>query len=369
MPTLNFTPSTLIKVIDNLLNDVGEIVLTGEIKNIKISAEKWVFIEVADMGCSVSCFLPISRYGFDLKIGNRAEFLVVAKLTNKAKFSLTIYRYLKLLDIDQLAQKRALDYQKIIEKGYLDPQRKKTLPLFPNKIALITSDNSSALADFEKILSSRNPAIMVDFFPSSVQGVLALRDLKKILKYLSLSHEYDAIVVIRGGGSKDDLSTFDDYELAVQIAKLKTPIVLGIGHEDNFSLGELVADLRASTPTDAANLISTSLSDLINSYQIQLTNFGNQMDNQLELLLSDCVHCQDVIRNTKMRIITDLESHANHYQELINLNDPKTILAKGYSIVRYQNKVVQKLEDLPSVGNLSIELKNGKLALEYVKKN
>lgn len=369
MATLNFTPSTLIQVIDNLLSEIGEIILTGEISSINISAGKWVFIDIIDAKSSVSCFLPLSRYHQDLEIGNKVEFLVGAKLTNKAKFSLTVYQYLKLLDTDKLALKRADDYQKIAKLGYLDPDRKKTLSKYPEKIALITADNSAALADFIKVLTLRNTTPVIDFYPSAVQGVIALASLKKILAKVTKNSQYDVVVLIRGGGSKDDLSVFDEYDLATLIAKSRVPVLVGIGHENDLSLTELVADLRASTPTDAANLVSGPILDLITSYQAKFNNHVNYRQSQLKVLQDFLNSYHRSIINAKTSLFKQAHFQLKHYQNLINLYNPQNILSRGYSIIRINNRIIKDAKLLDTKGDLSIQFRDDTLELEYVKKD
>jgi len=143
----------------------------------------------------------------------------------------------------------------LAREGLFDPAGKRPLPLLPEKIALVTSPDGAALFDFLKIAANRCPAVRIEIVPVRVQGEGAAREICEAIKYLNQKHEADVIVLCRGGGSLEDLWPFNEEVLARAIHASELPVVSAVGHEVDFTIADFVADLRAATPSGAAELL------------------------------------------------------------------------------------------------------------------
>ena len=164
-----------------------------------------------------------------------------------------------------------LAYEQLKEKlrlqGLFDPQHKKPLPLIPRKIGLITSPSGAAVKDFLHTLSRRFPCGQVIFCPSAVQGNEAVFQLINALKQMQDIPGLDVIVITRGGGSLEELWSFNDEKLAWAIFQSKIPVISAVGHETDFTIADFVADVRAATPTAAAEQVAPELQELLRKLQ------------------------------------------------------------------------------------------------------
>jgi exodeoxyribonuclease VII large subunit len=153
--------------------------------------------------------------------------------------------------------------QKLLEEGLFDPSRKRLLPLLPRCVGVVTSPNGAALRDILRVLRRRNDAVDVLIAPARVQGPGASREIANGIEALSSREEVDVILVARGGGSAEDLWSFNEESVARAIHKARVPVISAVGHETDFTLADLVADLRASTPSAAAELVCIARDQLV----------------------------------------------------------------------------------------------------------
>jgi exodeoxyribonuclease VII large subunit len=249
------------------------------------------------------------------------------------------------------------------QEGLLDPLRKRPLPAIPQRIALLTSVPSSALADMLRTAAERWPAAEVIVVPIPVQGPVeaqicaALERVSDQAKALGL----DALVLARGGGSREDLAVFDGEQLARCIAACPVPVVSGVGHEDDITIADLIADYRAATPTAAlvALLPDRSMAlqgiaqlkrHLHDVLQLQLQGFKQQLKTQQERLLA--LHPRHLLQREYQRL--------EHQQQLLQALSPQHLLERGFSLMRNaQGHVVKSIDRLQTGDCLTIELSDG----------
>ena len=151
---------------------------------------------------------------------------------------------------------------KLAAEGLFDPGRKKTLPALPRRIGLVTSSRAAALRDILNILQRRHESVNVLIYPAQVQGDVAASEVSAGVRYLNRHGKVDVIIVARGGGSLEDLFAFNDEELARTIAASKVPVISAIGHETDFTICDFVADRRAATPSEAAEIVVAAKHEL-----------------------------------------------------------------------------------------------------------
>lgn len=149
------------------------------------------------------------------------------------------------------------------EEGLFDPQRKRPLPLLPYKIGIVTSPSGAAIQDILKVLKRRNDRVNVLIFPARVQGDEAKREIVEGIRYLNSRDDIDVIIVGRGGGSLEDLWTFNEESVARAIFESRIPVISAVGHEIDYTISDFVADFRAPTPSAAAEIVSAKREEMI----------------------------------------------------------------------------------------------------------
>ncbi|MEP6632885.1 MAG: exodeoxyribonuclease VII large subunit [Luteimonas sp.] len=260
------TPSQLNTLARSLLEDAFPLVLVeGELGNLSRPASGHLYFTLKDARAQVRCalFKPKSQW---LNFQPREGLRVLAR------GRLTLYEargdYQLILDsleeAGEGALRRAFDAlkAKLQDEGLFDAERKRPLPAYVRKLGVITSPSGAAVRDVLSVLSRRFPLLEVDVLPVPVQGETAAAQIASMLRRADASGRYDALLLARGGGSLEDLWAFNDEYLVRAIAACTTPVVSAIGHETDFSLADFVADLRAPTPSVAAELLAPDRSDL-----------------------------------------------------------------------------------------------------------
>ena len=282
--------------------------------------------------------------------------------------------------------------EKLGKEGLFDEDAKQLLPKHPRHIAVITSPQAAALKDVLSTLARRAPHIPVTIFPSLVQGVDAPPALIKALEAAYAAHtadEIDIILLVRGGGSIEDLWAFNDESLARVIAQSPVPLVSGVGHETDFTIADFVADLRAPTPTGAAELATPDrqalLQDLATFSQKMSTRVSQRIDkeaqrlDQLSLRLSHALPNADRMREKieqltmrldqswQVRINTFSEKH-RHWSSHLELLSPQRTLDRGYAVLL--NNHGQALRDPKSINQgdqVDVHLALGSAQIEVSK--
>ena len=296
--------------------------------------------------------------------------------------------------------------KKLAEKGYFQDSHKVPIPKFPKRIGVITASTGAAVKDIMSTIRRRFPMTEAILFPCLVQGKDAAPDIVRQIKRADL-YGVDTIICGRGGGSIEDLWAFNEEIVADAIYNCNTPIISAVGHEIDWTIADFVADLRAPTPTGAAEMAVPTVSDvttLINNYKIRLNkNIKNmvntkfiklrslrqsfilknpmamyeikeqKLDNLIELLNKNMlnniqnkeirlnkVKLSYVIKNPNMLI----ENKKNKYEMLLNtlkLVNPLGILEKGYSLVKVDDKIVKSTKDIKINDTLDIKLHEGNI--------
>lgn len=195
---------------------------------------------------------------------------------------------------------------KLQEKGYFEQEHKKPLPTFPAQIAVITSLRSDAWQDFRRHSIDRFPHITIHFFDVMVQGQKSATQVIKALRKAD-SLNLDAIAIIRGGGSMEDLVSYNSEELADAIFNAKTPIVVGVGHEKDVTIAQLIADIPSSTPTDAAKIITSSYINL----ESTLFDLKDKMIRIMRFKIANASQSLDIT-------LHQLNLHKGRYEEAVN---------------------------------------------------
>lgn len=232
-----------------------QVVVEGEVSGFKINQGKFVFFDLKDAEATINCFMMLFALKTPIEDGMKIRVTATPKMTKWGKFSLTV-RAVELAGEGALRRSMELLRQKLSAEGLFDPARKRPLPAFPQTVGLITSATSAAYQDFVTILNDRWRGLQIQLIDVTVQGATAPDQIVHAIDHFNtLARPVDVLVLIRGGGSLEDLQAFSTETVARAVAASRTPIVVGVGHEVDTSLADYAADVRAATPTDAARLI------------------------------------------------------------------------------------------------------------------
>ncbi len=272
--------------------------------------------------------------------------------------------------------------EKLEKLGLFDPQHKKKLPAFPQTIALVTSPTGAAVQDMLNVLGRRYPVARVLMCPVQVQGETASEQLTDAINILSMREDVDVIILGRGGGSMEDLWAFNSEELAFAIYNCPIPIISAVGHETDFTISDFVADLRAPTPSAAAELAVPLCSDLLAvlaGYQEQMKNrlvgrleteerilkglTGNPRLTEPGTILEPYMQRLDYLDQKLMAASRQMMSQAkNHWQTLsarLEAYSPLGVLKRGYSLVKKQGAVIHSSRQLAVGERIQLVLGEG----------
>lgn len=316
----------------------------GEITGFKINQGQYVFFDLKDAGGSVGCFMMAWQLRVPVEDGMKVIVTASPKLTQKGKFSLTV-RAIQPSGEGSLKKSFELLKAKLAGEGLFASERKRSLPEIPQYIAVISSTEAAGYADFVKILNDRWGGVKVDVAHVQVQGAGAPDQIIKALRYFNTQEVLpEVIVVIRGGGSADDLSAFNDEPLVREIAASRIPTLVGVGHEVDVTLADLAADVRAATPSNAAQILVPDKQEVIGSVRRSVRTVIGRVEGAMR-------EQQAAVRNGLNGALDMVESKlAENERTLASLRhvlrqvDPGVVLRRGYAIVRGEITAGQVIE-------------------------
>lgn len=360
MQEIIFTPSDFIAVINQTLEYAyPTVIIEGELSNFKISKNRWVYFDLKDEQASVRFFGTIYQLPGPLEDGLEVRVLGTPKLHPRFGFSIT---FQSILPKGEGSLKRAADilYKKLEEEGLFAPERKRLLPALPCKVGLITAADSAAAADFIKIVNERWCGLEISMIDVFVQGDLASSQLVSAIEQMTeLSSLPEVLIITRGGGSAEDLAAFNDERVVRAIAASRIPTLVAIGHEVDISLAELAADQRASTPSNAAQLLVPDKK----SEQRALEDTRNFLNKTTQYILKDSrtylSGSKDLLFNSIQFLINQKYRQLEHDKRLIKIFDPKAVLQRGYAIVLKNNVRLRSIKGLKMGDRLSVQFSDG----------
>lgn len=313
--------------------------IEGEVASFKVNQGKFVFFDIKDASASVGCFMMLFSLRVPIEDGMKVIVTATPKLTPWGKFSLTV-KAIRPSGEGSLKKSFELLKAKLDKEGLFAPERKRSIPAVPSHIAVISSTQAAGYADFIKILNDRWGGVTVDVAHVQVQGDAAPDQIIRALKYFN-SREIlpEVIVIVRGGGSADDLSAFNDELLVREIAASRVPTVVGVGHEIDESLSDLVADVRAATPSNAAQLVVPDRQEIIRATRSRVESLLPRMDRIIGDQRRD-IHAMidDAMNSIEHQVQHRIDSLGRTRQLLAEL-DPNRVLERGYALLRGEAKV------------------------------
>lgn len=378
------------KIMDNDFI-LRNIYVKGEISNLKLHSSGHIYFTLKDPLGKINCVM-FKDDAENLKFvpEDGMEVLVTGRVSVYIKGG-NYQIYCSEMEISGVG-KLYIEFEnlknKLYEEGLFDEKHKKSLPKYPQKIGVVTSPTGAAIRDIINVCKRRNPSIEIVIYPSLVQGENASLNIIKGLDYLDNIKDIDAIILARGGGSLEELWEFNNEEVAREIHKCKKPIVTGVGHETDFTIVDFVSDMRAPTPSAAAEVLVPDIYELnnfiekikdniyentiniINNKKNQLENFNkvlmlNSPLNNIINLYAILDNYKNSLNNSIKRILNSKQQKLEKLNLLICGNNPIKFLNKGFSIVYDDNyNVISSIQDIKKEDIINIKFKDGEAKLK-----
>lgn len=390
-----YTVTQLNLEIKNILrSSFPNIKVIGEVSGFKRSSLDHIYFDLKDENSIIGCVLfkwDQKRINFEIKDGILVK--VVAELTTydkQSKYQLVIKNILPLKEGD-LWQKFEELKKKLQAEGLFDPQRKRPIPKYPSYVGVVTSLYGAAVHDIVSIIKRRAPHINIIIYPVKVQGEDAKYEIANAIKEINENLSFiDVLLVGRGGGSLEDLWAFNEEIVARAIASSKIPTISCVGHETDFTIADFVADLRAATPSAAAETVSNEYYNLIETiktlekrlilglkltYQRIYQKFSIFVNSYFYrkpfILIEDKILSFDEsftkmneLIEKKLKDTINLLENLN--SRLKNLN-PFLPTKKGYAILSKKDKIIKSVNDVEEGDEVDIKLSDG--IIETIVKN
>ena len=366
---------------DNLNN----ILVKGEISNFKHHYTGHMYFTLKDDNSLIKCIM-FKSYTYNLKFVPKDGVSVLAFGTVSVFERDGVYQlYCKAMQEDGMGSlyKAYEELKNKLEKeGLFSKEHKKTLPVMPKIIGVLTSNTGSVIKDIINVSTRRNPNVYIRLYPVPVQGEGAGVKIAEAIKVMNEKKLADVLILARGGGSLEDLWPFNEEVVARAIYESDIPIVSAVGHETDFSISDFVADLRAPTPSAAAEIVVPNIVDIeqnLNTYNIRLKNALRKKVEIMRMRYEKCMKSR--VYTDPLKIINDnyvkldmlIKSMTNSITNKLQLSKTQAIknfskldalsplktLSRGYSIIEKDNKIVKKVEYLRKDDIVNLRLQNG----------
>lgn len=338
--------------------------VVGELANFRISKNRWVYFDLKDEFSSVKFFGTIYQLSGPLEDGLMLQVNGQPRLHPQYGFSINV---LSMQPVGEGSLRRAADLlqAKLTTEGLFDESRKRSLPYPPKRIGLITSGESAAYRDFIKILNHRWAGIEIQLADVQVQGESAPPQIIQAIDYFNTHDEpVDVLIITRGGGSADDLAAFSNEQVTRAVAGSRIPTLVAIGHEIDVSLAELAADVRASTPSNAAELLVPDQAEVMR----QLATQRHALEIALVQTLVDAkrqlASTAEAIYNGLYQTLQDAQRVFKLQKHLLEALSPQAALKRGYAVVKHQGKTLRFIKQVQAGDKLTITLSDGQLRSE-----
>lgn len=384
-----FTVSELNGIIKEILEEFPVITLEGEISNYRPNSSGHLYFNLKDNSSIISAVMfRGAAYSLSFAPKDGMKVQVTGKLSvygPQGKYQIIISK-MSIAgegDILRMIEERK---RKLAAEGLFDQTKKKKLPAFPKTIGIVTSPTGAALRDILQITKRRNKCISVNIFPALVQGTDAAATIAQQIKTANTFNLCDVLIVGRGGGSLEDLLPFSEECVVRAIAESHIPVVSAVGHEIDWALSDYAADLRAPTPSAAAEIVVPQLSE-IKTILLQYSNelYENSMNRvekiklmiksfkpeNLEMqfrsieqpLLQRFDNAKEGLFQNIIQKLRDTRQYIENCETVLENASPQTIFNRGYSMVRNKNsgEIVRSTENIQEGTELEIVPASGKI--------
>jgi len=365
----------------------------GEISNLRSPVSGHIYFTLKDAGAQIRAvvFRNQAKF-FKFKPSDGLHVIcrgMVSVYQERGEYQL-ILDYIEPKGLGALQAALQQLKEKLAKEGFFDSDRKRPLPILPKKIGIVTSPTGAAIRDMLKVFGRRFADISILIYPVRVQGIESAREITEGIYELNQMKDIDIIIIARGGGSQEDLWAFNEEIVARAIYKSKVPVVSAVGHEIDWTIADMVADLRAPTPSAAAEMVIRSKEEFIEkliainsqlrSMMIHRVDDQRILLHRLERGLIDPSRRLKEIRLRLGDVAGRLDIAVSHYLEMVkkdylhiterlNILSPLNMLARGYSITRkIPSMVILRNSKDVSVGDdMNVVLAKGEIFCKVTK--
>ena len=343
------------------------VTIEGELESLRVSKNKWVYFNLKDDHSSVKFFGTVHQLPGPLEDGMLIRVKGTPFLHYLYGFSINV-QFMQPVGEGSLKKAAQLLEAKLTKEGLFDESRKRPISYPPARIGLITSVGSAAYHDFIKILGERWGGISIEVSDVQVQGEIAPSQIVNALEaFNSEKSPVDVVVIIRGGGSADDLAAFNSEIVTRSVATSRTPTLVAIGHEIDISLAEMAADKRGSTPTHAAEILSPDKRQLILDLSSQRVYINQLIESRFKIFLESLLDSKLSNNESISLYFDDLKSNLTQKALLLDILSPLSALKRGYAIIRHGSQLLITGKGLKTGNEISIEFEDSKV-ISTVKK-
>ncbi len=396
----SFTVSQANRLIKNAIDVetmLKSIAITGEISNLKYHTSGHIYFSLKDESNVLNCVMFKRSADFlPFKLENGLEVMAVGEVNYFERNGTVTLNCEVVMPKGQgnLNQKFEELKAKLEKEGMFDYRNKVALPKFPSKVAVVTSATGAVIEDIKNVAGRRNKNIEIILCPVKVQGIGAEDTIAQTVNYLNKYTVADVIIIARGGGSKEDLAPFNTEVVARSVFKSKIPVVSAVGHETDVTLCDLVADLRASTPSESAEIVfplSEQMKEYLKDYEKRMTliveqrilEYKSKLKNikDYELYNKAMVFVKlnkNEIENKSRNLDLSVNGKINSAKSDLKVKiakveqyNPIAILNQGYSLVQLGDNVIESVDNLKLNDEITVKLKDGeiKATIEDIKNN
>lgn len=332
--------------------------VSGEISNFTRAASGHWYFSLKDAGAQVRCVMFKGRNSyvdFMPREGDKIEARATVTLYEaRGDFQLTV-EFIQKAGLGTLFEAFERLKKTLSAEGLFDAATKRPIPKFPNAIGIVTSADAAALRDVLTTLKRRNPNIPVIIYPTPVQGKGSAERIAEAIDIANQRAEVDTLIVCRGGGSLEDLWSFNEEIVARAVYQSHIPIISGVGHETDFTICDFVADLRAATPTAAAELACTDALAIRNQLHVYAQSIRQRLEKRLQMeaqrldylskrLISPTQKIQTFsnhLHQVRLRLQAGIQKQLHYHRtqlsataDRLRLLNPNEVLNRGYAIVK-----------------------------------
>lgn len=360
------------------------VTVIGEVSGYKEWNGRLVFFDLKDDSAFVNCMIPIPMLEAPIEDGMRVRVHAEPKLTRKGRFTLNVRR-VEPVGEGELQRQFELLKAKLEKEGIFAEERKRPVPRFPRRVAVVTSLESAAYRDFLKTAGERWGGLDIIAVHTQVQGEAAPGHITEALAYVNqLAEPVDVAVLTRGGGGLEDLAAFNSESVVRAVASSRAPIVVGVGHEIDVSLADMAADVRAATPTDIARhivldrremrsalhayqrVLTRSMHETVRDTRTKLVRHADTMKRAVALpsYRETVTRAKTALINQQQRLLRRNRDYTAGMKRTLQSFDPQAVLQRGYAVVRHENTVLREAGRVSVGDQIMVQLTKGELEAE-----
>ena len=371
-----------------LTNDVilYNLKVKGEISNFKVHSSGNVYLSLKDEKSKINCVIFKSNYNKNLQLDNGSKVVANGYISLYERDG-TYQLYINDIEIEGLGN-LYIEFNKLKDQlskeGLFDNKYKRPIPTMPKSIGVITSQTGAVIRDIINVIRRRYPKVNIKLYPVNVQGPQSKYDICEGIKFFNRENNVDTIIVGRGGGSLEELWSFNEEMVAREVFNSKIPIISAVGHETDFTICDFVADMRAPTPSAAAEIATPNLLDLNYKLESIKTRINKAVINQIHIDKNRVDYIFEKINNyLNLYTIKDKITQIDKIYDKINFEientmnieceklrntgtilhnlSPLATLDRGYSIVHKEGNILNSVNEINLKENLDIRLRDGNI--------